>query len=192
MAARLAAISAAVVLALGLAACSRPNIDARQISWTLEDDLAAYRRAYSGQREMIYRVDELAVALQSAEYRAFLEVIGAAPAARQALIYYEAAPNASHYVFALAVENFSSCTVIVSDLAGVRESECQHIPSYEAEVAPDTRAVRDPAVAGLVQFGLNGEERRAMTLLSFQEPLGLSANEHLFDKIERVFNREER
>jgi len=187
VATRLTAVAMAVLLALGLGACSRSDIDARPISWTLEADLSAYRQSYSGQPEMIYRVDELAVALQSDEYRAFLDAIGSAPAAREALIYYEVAPNSSHYMFSLAVENASLCTVIVSDLAGVRETECQRVPSYAAEVAPDTRAVRDPAVAGLVQFGPNGEERRAITLLSPQEPSGLSTDETLFDKIERVF-----
>jgi len=180
-------IAAGVLLALGLTACSQTDVDARQVSWTLEDDLAAYRESYSGQPEMIYRIDELAVALQSDEYRAFLNAIETAPMSREALVYYEVAPNASHYFFAFAAEDGSHCTLIISDQAGVQESECQRVPSYAAQVSPDTRAVRDPSVAGLVQFGPNGEEWRAMTLLSPQERSGLSTGETLFDKIERVF-----
>lgn len=137
---------------------------------------------------MIYRVDELATALQSQEYDAFLRAVEEAPPANRALIYYESAPNASHYFFALAASNGASCTLTISDLHGVRERECQRVPEYQADLPIDPRAIRDPGVAGLVQFGSDGgEPRKAMSLLPDQEPSGVAQDDMLFDKIERIF-----
>lgn len=171
-----------------VAACTPTDPEPRQITWRLEQDVAAFREAYAGQPEMIYRVAELAVAVQSSEYQTFLAALNRAPHAARAFVYYESAPNASHYLFALAARDGQSCLVVVSDLNGVREHVCRDVPEYRAEIPGDEEAIRDPGVAGLAQFNpSDAEPRRAMSVLPADEPAGLARDDLLFDKVERIF-----
>lgn len=167
-----------------LEACSRPRLN--EVTWTLEGDIAAYRQAYAGNSEMTYRVDELAVGLESNEYRAFLQAVESAPAGSVWLVYYEVGPSAAHYMFALAVESDTRCIVLISDLDGVREDECGAVPNYSATPPADARAIRDPTVVGLVQAGVDVEVRRALTVLPPHESSGVELSADLFAKIDRL------
>jgi hypothetical protein len=171
---------------VSVCACVRAPPESDPISWSLGQDIAFFRNEFRSQNEMIYRIDELSIGESSDEYQAFVRALESAPDGSKALIYYEVAPSAEHFMFALAVENASSCIVIVSDRDGVRRGECQRVPAYSAAVPPDGRAVRDPAIAGLVQF--DGQtERRAITLVPAEETIGLTSGQTLFDKVARVF-----
>lgn len=174
-----------------LTACAQETAPERQIAWRLEDDIAAYRGAYDGQPEMMYRVDELAVALTSAEYETFVDALAATAPVSEALIYYESAPNASRYVFAFIGANRRGCVIVISDANGVRRGACRGVPEFHAEIAADELAIRDPGIAGLVQFASAvSPVRRAMSILPANEPSGLETDSMLLPKIERIFGPE--
>jgi hypothetical protein len=183
---RLKRLATAALLALATLACSQGSPEPIQVDWDLREDIGEFRSEYTGQTEMIYRVDELSVAFHSDEYRAFLQAINDAPPARSALVYYESAPNAGHYRFMYAATDGRSCWQIVSDLAGVRAKACSGVPVFTANVPADTRAIRDPGVAALIQYTGNTElPRRAMAILP-HEPIEVS-DDALFQRIERIF-----
>lgn len=180
-----------VVVALALSACSPASSDPRPIVWSLEDDLSYFRQTYAQHPEMMYRVGELGAALESEEYQAFAAALEHAPPASRALVYYESAPNASHYLFVLAASDGDRCTVTVSNLEGVRAFDCQRVPEYRANVPIDSRLIRDPGVAALIQFDPEGgEARRAISILPPDEPLPGAQDYELFARVESIFGKE--
>jgi hypothetical protein len=177
-----------VAVALALSGCTPVLSDPRPIVWSLEDDVGYFRQTYAQHPEMMYRVGELGAALQSEEYKAFAAAIERAPPASRAFVYYESAPNASHYLFVLAASDGERCTVTVSTMDGVRAFDCQRVPEYRANVPVDSRLIRDPGVAALVQFDPEGgEARRAISILPTDEPLLGTQDDELFDRVESIF-----
>lgn len=160
----------------------------RRIEWSLAADLDAYR-ASSANSEMIYRVDTLRTAEHSAEYERFIRQVATAPHAGRAFVYYEVNPNASHYLFVLALENADGCRLLISDAHGAREEACEHVQFLDVNQRVDPRAIRDPLVAGFVQYRDSGEVQRVFGVTPHAIPAGLPADGTLEDKIWAVFGR---
>jgi hypothetical protein len=161
------------------------------VAWTLPEDIGYYRQSFIGQSEMIYRADTLSAALPTSEYREFVGALARLPPASRALVYYEVIPSASHYLFAVAAETAEGCVAFISDAEGVHESGCRSIPNFEAAQVVDSRAVRDPPVAGLVQIDASGEYRRTLLMLGDNDVPAESSRASLIEQIDRAFGDRE-
>lgn len=160
----------------------------RSVEWSLAADLEAYA-AVASNAEMIYRIDTLRTAESSAEYDRFVHQVATAPQAGRAFVYYEVNPNASHYLFVLTLENAEGCQMLISDVGGAREEECEYVQFLDVSQRVDPRAIRDPLVAGFVQYRDSGEVRRVFGVTPHAIPAGLPENGTLEDKIWAVFGQ---
>ena len=181
--------AAVLCLALMLPACAQPLEEHRFAEWHLEDDLAAYREQEPANPEHLYRVGELSDALHGPPYQRFLELVATASPGKRAFIYYEVSGANGIWFFALAVDGHP-CRIVTSDYDGTSEQTCGGFSTFEPQVEDVRTPLRDPLVAGLVQYEPGSEPIRAMALVG-GEPEGIPPDGDLIGKVRRVFSRAE-
>ena len=181
-------ITTIAIFGTTLSSCASPSFE--QVDWSLEDDIASYRAQFAGDEVMAHRIGELDDALGSPAYERFVDLVEEAPEASKAIIYYEAAPSAGHFYFALALQTQTGCEIHLSTDQGTRTLGCSGIEAIHVSVDRDTRLILDPGVAGIAQFFPSSAppERSLRTLSGTSAPPDARA---LFDRMRATFSEDQ-